>query len=122
MSATALETGLSLHCERAGHVYTTPTGDTVALEDVMLTVRAGEPLAVLGPSGSGQSTLLAVIAGLLAPSSGQVWVGGDEMTAMSERELLTLRAHRSRFSDAGDAGSEDKAYGRPLGMPTGAKA
>ena len=94
MSATSLETGLSLHCERVGHVYRTPTGDTIALEDVTLTVRAGETLAVLGPSGSGKSTLLAVIAGLLAPTSGQVWVGGDEMTAMSERELLTLRSHR----------------------------
>ncbi|MFC6237494.1 ABC transporter ATP-binding protein [Longivirga aurantiaca] len=94
MTTTTLETGLSLHCERVGHVYSTPTGDTVALQDVTLTVRAGETIAVLGPSGSGKSTLLAVIAGLLAPTSGQVWVGGDEMTAMSERELLMLRAHR----------------------------
>jgi ABC-type glutathione transport system ATPase component len=57
-------------------------------------VRPGETIAVLGPSGSGKSTLLSVIAGLLRPTSGQVWVGGDEMTAMSERELLTLRSHR----------------------------
>ena len=56
MTTTTLETGLSLHCERVGHVYSTPTGDTVALQDVTLTVRAGETIAVLGPSGSGKSS------------------------------------------------------------------
>jgi ABC-type lipoprotein export system ATPase subunit len=94
MSAQTLESGLALHCESLGHVYSSATGETVALQDVTLTVRPGETIAVLGPSGSGKSTLLSVVAGLLRPTSGQVWVGGDEMTAMSERELLTLRSHR----------------------------
>jgi len=94
VTTTPLETGLSLHCERLGHVYSSPTGETVALQDVTLTVRPGETMAVLGPSGSGKSTLLSVVAGLLRPTSGQVYVGGDDMTAMSERELLTLRSSR----------------------------
>lgn len=89
-----LETGLALHCQELHHTYSAQTGDTVALDGVTLTVRAGETLAVLGPSGSGKSTLLAVFAGLLRPTSGQVYVGGDDMTLMSERELLALRAQR----------------------------
>lgn len=90
----ALETGLALHCQELHHVYHSLTGDSVALDGVTLTVRAGETLAILGPSGSGKSTLLAVLAGLLRPSSGQVFVGGDDLTLMSERELLALRAQR----------------------------
>jgi ABC-type lipoprotein export system ATPase subunit len=93
-TATALETGLALHCQDLHHVYAAETGDTIALDSVTLTVRAGETLAVLGPSGSGKSTLLAVVAGLLRPTSGEVYVGGDDVTRMSERELLALRAQR----------------------------
>lgn len=91
MTAT-LETGLSLHCEQVHHVYRAEAGDSVALDGVSMTVWAGETLAVLGPSGSGKSTLLAVVAGLLRPTSGQVYVGGDDITLMSERELLALRS------------------------------
>ena len=94
MTSTVLETGLALHCEELHHVYAADTGDTVALDAVTLTVRAGETIAVLGPSGSGKSTLLAVVAGLLRPTSGQVYVGGDDLTLMSERELVALRAQR----------------------------
>jgi putative ABC transport system ATP-binding protein len=94
VTATVLETGLALHCEELHHVYSADTGDTVALDAVSLTVRAGETIAVLGPSGSGKSTLLAVVAGLLRPTSGQVYVGGDDLTLMSERELVALRAQR----------------------------
>jgi ABC-type lipoprotein export system ATPase subunit len=65
-----------------------------ALTQVTLSVGAGETVAVLGPSGSGKSTLLAVLAGLVRPTAGHVYVGGDDLTAMSERELLRLRAHR----------------------------
>lgn len=94
MTATVLETGLALHCQDLHHVYSAATGDTVALDAITLTVRAGETVAVLGPSGSGKSTLLAVVAGLLRPTAGQVYVGGDDMTLMSERELLAFRALR----------------------------
>jgi ABC-type lipoprotein export system ATPase subunit len=94
VTATTLETGLALHCQDLHHVYAADTGDTLALDAITLTVRAGETVAVLGPSGSGKSTLLAVVAGLLRPTSGQVYVGGDDMTLMSERELLAFRALR----------------------------
>ena len=94
MTTTTLETGLALHCQDLHHVYAADTGDTVALDTITLTIRAGETVAVLGPSGSGKSTLLAVVAGLLRPTSGQVYVGGDDMTLMSERELLAFRALR----------------------------
>jgi sulfate transport system ATP-binding protein len=55
-------------------------GDFVALEDVSITVEDGALTALLGPSGSGKSTLLRIIAGLEAPDSGEVLIGGQDVT------------------------------------------
>jgi sulfate transport system ATP-binding protein len=55
-------------------------GDFVALEDVSITVGDGALTALLGPSGSGKSTLLRIIAGLEAPDTGQVVIGGEDVT------------------------------------------
>ncbi|MCU1655446.1 MAG: ABC-type transport system, ATPase component [Pseudonocardiales bacterium] len=51
-------------------------GGVPAVDDLDLTVRPGEVLAVLGASGSGKSTLLHAVAGLVQPSSGEIWLGG----------------------------------------------
>jgi putative ABC transport system ATP-binding protein len=67
------------------------------LDDVTLDVRRGESLAVLGPSGSGKSTLLALMAGLDRPSSGEVWLDGQRIDALSEDDLARLRRHKIGF-------------------------
>ncbi len=51
-------------------------GDVVALQPMDLEVRPGELMVLVGPSGCGKSTLLRLIAGLEAPTSGEVWIGG----------------------------------------------
>ena len=54
---------------------------TVA-DRISLTVYAGETLAVLGRSGCGKSTLLKIIAGIVKPDSGEVWLSGQNITAV----------------------------------------
>jgi ABC-type Fe3+/spermidine/putrescine transport system ATPase subunit len=54
-------------------------GATPALVDVDLAVAPGEMLALLGPSGSGKSTILHTVAGFIAPSAGEVWLGGERV-------------------------------------------
>ncbi|MEA2216689.1 MAG: sulfate/thiosulfate transport system ATP-binding protein, partial [Solirubrobacteraceae bacterium] len=60
-------------------------GDFVALDDVSLTVGDGSLTALLGPSGSGKSTLLRIIAGLETPDTGEVVIGGEDVTSAPAR-------------------------------------
>jgi len=61
-------------------------GDFVALEDVSVEVESGSLTALLGPSGSGKSTLLRVIAGLERPDAGEVFISGNEATALAPQK------------------------------------
>jgi NitT/TauT family transport system ATP-binding protein len=61
-----------------------------ALEDVSLTIGAGELVAFLGPSGCGKSTLLRVLGGLIAPSMGSVSVAGMEPGELSRRHRIGI--------------------------------
>jgi putative ABC transport system ATP-binding protein len=62
-----------------------------AVQDVSLDVARGELVAVTGRSGAGKTTLLNLVGGLDRPDTGRVNVAGRDMTAASERDLLTLR-------------------------------
>ncbi len=64
---------------------------TAVLEDVTLSVEPGETLAVIGPSGTGKTTLLRLLAGFYRPDEGTVLIDGDDVWALSERERLASR-------------------------------
>ena len=62
-----------------------------ALEEVNFRVQPGESVAIVGPSGGGKSTLLALLGGLDVPTSGQVLMNGQDLYAMTEHERVQLR-------------------------------
>ena len=72
-------------------------GEVRALEGVDLEVTRGEALAVMGPSGCGKSTLLHLLGGLERPSSGEVWVAGRRVDALSEKALARMRREAIGF-------------------------
>jgi phospholipid/cholesterol/gamma-HCH transport system ATP-binding protein len=66
--------------------------EKVILREVSFTLDRGHTKIILGASGSGKSTILKLILGLLRPDSGEVWINGERTDTMSELELMRVRA------------------------------
>lgn len=65
---------------------------TNTLTDIDLDVADGSYVALMGPSGCGKSTLLSLLAGLLRPTAGEIWIGDNAVHRLPERQLLRMRA------------------------------
>jgi len=76
---------------------TSGTEPLTILKPLTLDIARGEFLAIVGPSGSGKSTLLGLIAGLDAPSAGQVTIDGVDITRLDEDSLARLRGEKIGF-------------------------
>ncbi len=72
-------------------IYVTGETEVHALRGVDLEIKAGEVLVLLGPSGSGKSTLLNIVGGLDRATSGQLWYGDTELSALDEAALTRFR-------------------------------
>ena len=66
-------------------------GDKEALKDISLTIEKGETIAIIGGSGSGKSTLLRLMIGLDRPTSGEIYIGGENIAVLSEDALDRVR-------------------------------
>lgn len=79
--------------------YGSPDGRAplAVLRDIGLEVAAGESLAIVGPSGSGKSTLLQIIGTLDRPTSGQVLLGGRDVSRLDDLELAAVRNREIGF-------------------------
>jgi putative ABC transport system ATP-binding protein len=91
---TTTEARTVLRAQDLTRVFGTGAGEVHALTSASLEVAAGELLVVRGPSGSGKTTLLNLLGGLDRPTSGSVWLGDSELTALGERAVLTARRER----------------------------
>lgn len=77
--------------ESVRKIYNTKAGDLEVLKGVDLEIQAGEFVGIVGPSGSGKSTLINMITGIDRPNQGEVYVGGQRLTNMSENQVAKWR-------------------------------
>lgn len=78
-------------------VYGEGETQVTALDGVSAEFRSAEMTAIMGPSGSGKSTLMHVMAGLDSSTSGQAMIGGQDLTALNDKQLTVLRRERVGF-------------------------
>jgi putative ABC transport system ATP-binding protein len=89
--------GTVLRTQNLSKQVSSPEGQLTILDDVTLQVTAGDSVALVGPSGAGKTTLLALLAGLDRPTTGRVWLCGEDLTAMDEDGRAEVRGRYVGF-------------------------
>lgn len=80
-----------ISCRNLSKIYTMGDQEVRALDGVDLDIAEGEFVAIMGPSGSGKSSLMNLIGALDRPTSGEMWINGRALTDMSRDDLADLR-------------------------------
>ncbi len=83
--------------DHVSKVYPLPSGDVIALDNLTLQIGQGEFVAIMGPSGSGKSTLLNQIGCMDVPTEGDLYLAGQSVRTLSDRELTDLRLNTIGF-------------------------
>ncbi len=91
MSELGMKEQAVLSCRDLGKAYEEGPESVVVLSGLQLELHPGERVAIVGTSGSGKSTLLNLLGGLDTPSTGSVWLAGEELSALSEKARGQLR-------------------------------
>ena len=86
-----------LRLEAACKAYTRQGKTVEALRPTSLDIGAGEYVAVVGPSGSGKSTFLTVVGGMMAPTTGKVWLEGRSLYDLTVSQRAAVRGTRIGF-------------------------
>ncbi len=97
MSPPEMSTPVAARAESLTKVYGEGDAAVRALDGVTVAFDEGRFTAIMGASGSGKSTLLHCMAGLDTPTSGRVFIGDVDLTALSEKELTLLRRDKVGF-------------------------
>ncbi|HSG07633.1 MAG TPA: ABC transporter ATP-binding protein [Longimicrobiales bacterium] len=87
----------AVRTEDVWKIYPQEPKPVEAVRGLDLEVDTGDFVAMAGPSGSGKTTVLNLLGGLTRPTRGRIWIGGQDTTAMSGRELARLRLEHIGF-------------------------
>ena len=97
MTTTTTAIRVAARAVHATKIYGSDYTEVRALDDVSVDLPGGRFTAVMGPSGSGKSTLMHCVAGLDSLTSGQVFIGTQELGALSDKELTVVRRQQVGF-------------------------
>lgn len=84
-------------CDGLVKIYKTKAVEVLALQGLDMSVEKGELMAIIGNSGSGKSTFLNMVGGLMKPSAGSLQVDGRDLFSMSEKELVKYKRETVGF-------------------------
>jgi len=87
----AVPSGILLQCDDLRKVFRSGAQEIVPIDGLNFSIGRGEMISIVGPSGTGKSTLLHVLAALDTPTSGTVYFGGNSLRSFSEAELAEYR-------------------------------
>ncbi len=85
-------------------------GDRIIYDNISLSIRRGQITAIMGPSGTGKTTLLRLIGGQLSPDQGQVLLDGKNIAAMTRHELFAARARMGMLFQSGALFTDMSVY------------
>src|SRR3954467_1101386 len=86
-----------LRCESVSRIYRSGNRDLAVLKDISFSLEPGGFVAILGPSGSGKTTLLGLLAGLDRPTSGAIYLDGNDLGSLTEDERARVRVEKIGF-------------------------
>lgn len=84
-------------CDGVVKIYKTNTVEVMALQGLDMSIAKGELMAIIGNSGSGKSTFLNMVGGLIKPSAGRLYVDGKDLNTMTEKQLVDYKQNTVGF-------------------------
>ena len=86
-----------LKIEKISKIYGVGNVEVRAVDSVDLVANRGEIVLIMGPSGSGKTTLITMAGALLKPTTGAIYIDGENIVTMPEKDLINLRRHKMGF-------------------------